>query len=170
LNDARNGRAGLKKSLVEIAINPVQNVERPVNAERKEIMGRYGLRFSRPLQHEQLGKDCNALQPDGEGPQDLSRKLALTRFMLKFESSIYLYQGILFWKEYCQQYTPAQEILYFEGVLVRVMGGLVIVKHEVDSVGSRADEQNLHAGKVQVVRFIKRPGEIQVPSQVHKEV
>lgn len=42
----------------------------------------------------------------------------------------------------------SQKVLNLEGVNVRVVGGLVIVQHEVDNVTGGADEEELEGGEV----------------------
>lgn len=42
----------------------------------------------------------------------------------------------------------SQKVLNLEGVNVRVVGGLVIVQHEVDNVAGGADEEELEGGEV----------------------
>lgn len=55
----------------EIPINPVRNVQRSINAQGKEIMGRDGFGFASSLQHEQLWQYGDTFEPQGEGPEDL---------------------------------------------------------------------------------------------------
>lgn len=42
----------------------------------------------------------------------------------------------------------SQKVLNLEGVNVRVVGGLVIVQHEVDNVAGGTDEEELEGGEV----------------------
>ncbi len=45
----------------------------------------------------------------------------------------------------------AEEVLDFEGVDVGVVGGFVVVEHEVDGVGLEAEEEELEDGVVEGV-------------------
>jgi len=54
-----------------LPVDPVGNVKSPVESQRSQIVGRHSLGLSRSRQHEQLGQNRNALQPNGKGPQDL---------------------------------------------------------------------------------------------------
>lgn len=55
----------------DVSVNPVRDVQRPVCAERKEIMSSNRFRFASSLQHKELGKDSNRFKPDGKRPEDL---------------------------------------------------------------------------------------------------
>ena len=74
LNNSCNDCNGIVKArhIEEVAIDPIGNIQRPVCAERKEVVGRDCFRFARSLQHKQLRENGNRLQPDGECPKDLS--------------------------------------------------------------------------------------------------
>ena len=58
-------------------VDPVRNVQSPVKAERSEVVGGDGLRLAGSLEHEQLGQDGYALEPDGEGPGELEGGVAV---------------------------------------------------------------------------------------------
>lgn len=60
--------------LIDVAVDPVDNVESPIAAESKQVVRRYGLRLSSLRDHEELGQDCNRLQVDRECPQDLHHR------------------------------------------------------------------------------------------------
>lgn len=60
-----NGLEGtLERSLGEVSEHPVGNVECPVEAQRKQIVGGDCVRLSSSLQHEELRQDRNGFQPD----------------------------------------------------------------------------------------------------------
>ena len=84
-------------------------------------MRRDRLRLPRPLQHEQLRQHRDAFQPDGETPEDLG-------------------EGVFLREEEREDGGAAEEVEDFEGVEVRVVGGLVVVEHQVDGVGGGEDE------------------------------
>ena len=46
-------------------------------------------------------------------------------------------------EEDCEDCAAAEEVLDFEGVDVGVVGGFVVVEHEVDCVGLEAEEEEL---------------------------
>ena len=88
-----------------------------------------GLGFARALEHEELREDGNALEPDGECPQDLGELVAIG-------------------EEDGEDSGAAEEVLDFEGVDVGVVGWLVVVEHEVDGVGLGGEEEELEGGVV----------------------
>lgn len=53
---------------------------------------------------------------------------------------------VLVWEQHSEHQASAQEILYFEGIDARVMGGLIIVEHEIDGIGRRSEEHQLEGG------------------------
>ena len=67
----------LMADLREVAVDPVRDVQSAVQSEGKQIVRGDGLGLPRSLQHEQLRQDGNRLQPDGEGPQDLSHVVSV---------------------------------------------------------------------------------------------
>lgn len=54
-----------------LPIDPVGNVQPPVQRQRRQVMRGDRLGLSGPGQHEQLRENGHALEPDGKGPQDL---------------------------------------------------------------------------------------------------
>lgn len=86
-----------------------------------------GLGAACALQHEQLGQDRNALEPDAEGPEHLRR-------------------NVLGREDDRNDGGASEEVLDFEGVLVGIVGGLVLVEHHPDDVGLGADEDDLEGG------------------------
>lgn len=52
-------------------INPIRNVQRPISTEGSKVMSCYRLRFTRPLEHEELREDSDGFKPDGEWPENL---------------------------------------------------------------------------------------------------
>lgn len=61
----------VKEALEVVAPDPVEEIERAVDAQRKQVVARDGLRLARLAHHEQLRQDGHRLQVDGEGPEDL---------------------------------------------------------------------------------------------------
>jgi hypothetical protein len=137
--------------LVEVPIQPIGDVQRPVCAEREEVVRGNGFGLPRPLQHEELGQDRDALQPDGKGPE-------------------YFRRAVLVGEENGHDGACGEEVLDLEGVLVGIVGGLVVVEHEVDDVGRGSDEDDLEDGVVEVVELVEGPEKIEVARDVDEEV
>lgn len=51
-----------------------------------------------------------------------------------------------------QDHTDSKQVLDLEGIDIGIMSGFVVVQHQIDDVGRRADEEQLECGKVQRVR------------------
>lgn len=51
-------------------------------------------------------------------------------------------------KENAQQGAAAEQILHLEGVQIHVVRRSIVVQHEVDGVGGRAEEEELEEGVV----------------------
>ena len=124
----------LVRGLGEVAVDPVGDVQRPVAAQREQVVRRDGLGLSGALQHEELRQDGHRLQPDGEGPHDLG-------------------DGVLVGEEDGEDGGAAQEVLDAEGVDVGVVRGLVGVAHEVEDVPLRAHEHDLEDEVVDALRL-----------------
>jgi len=71
LNASRNHSDRIKEILRVETIEPVEDVQRAVHAERKQIVTGDGFSLPRLTDHEQLWKDCHRLQVDGERPEYL---------------------------------------------------------------------------------------------------
>ena len=54
-----------------VAPDPVEEIERAVDTQRKQVVAGDGLRLARLAHHEQLRQDGHGFQVDGEGPEDL---------------------------------------------------------------------------------------------------
>lgn len=98
-------------------------------------MSRNRLGATGALQHEELGQDGDALEPDAEGPEHLAGR-------------------VLVGEQDSQHGGAAQQVLDAEGVLVRVVRGLVVVEHQVDDVGLRAGEEDLEGRVPERVRGV----------------
>jgi len=125
-----------------VPVDPVEDVETSVGAESEEIVASDGLCLAGLAHHEQLGKDCNGLKVDGEGPEDL-------------------HSGELVVQHQSQQRHRGNQELDPEGVVIAVVGCLELNVHQVDGCGRRGDEEDLHTGIVQrdeVGEQVKVPG------------
>ena len=129
--DGRNP-VDLVAGLGHVAVDPVGDVQGPVQTEREEVVRRDGLGLASALEHEELGQDGDRLEPDGEGPEDLPRVVVVR-------------------EQDGQDGGAAQEVLDPEGVEVAVVGRLVRVDHQVDDVPLCADEEDFEDEVVQTV-------------------
>lgn len=112
-------------------------------------MSRYCLRFTRPLEHEELREDSDGFKPDGEWPENLRDDKLVVEDERENEAG-------------------TKEVFDFEGVDGRVMGwsvgigirGLmsewckwsgwpVLELHKVEDVDATPNEEELHNGIVQ---------------------
>lgn len=75
LYDSRHHSDLVEEALGVVAPQPVGDVESSVEAEEEQVVGGDGLRLARLGDHEELRQDGNGLQEDGEGPQDLGKKI-----------------------------------------------------------------------------------------------
>ena len=59
------------EALVDVPVDPVEDVEAAVEAENEEIHADDRLRLACPQDEEELGNQDDALEVDGEGPENL---------------------------------------------------------------------------------------------------
>lgn len=71
LDDAGHHSNEVKEALEVEAPDPVDEIERAVEAQEEQVVGGDGLRLPCLADHEELGKDSHGFQVDGEGPQNL---------------------------------------------------------------------------------------------------
>jgi len=90
----------------------------------------YGFGFAGALEHEELGEDGDGFEPDGEGPEDFCNLVFVG-------------------EENSENGAAAEEVLDFEGVDIGIVGGFVVVEHEVDGVGLETEEEELEDGVVE---------------------
>jgi hypothetical protein len=60
--------------------------------------------------------------------------------------------------------------LHLEGIEIGVVGGLVVVKHQVNGVRGSADEDDLENGVVERLGLVEGPEKIDVTRNVYDEV
>ena len=73
-------RRQVRKSRLEPVnspVHPVGNVESSVQTQRSEVVRRDRLGLARSLKHKQLRQDRDALEPDGESPSELERRVSV---------------------------------------------------------------------------------------------
>jgi hypothetical protein len=101
LNDTSNNRNRVEepRDLEEIPVNPIGDIQRPVRAKRKEIMGRNRLGFARPLEHKELRKNSYGFKPDGKSPQDLTIRVSMTPDSEMLRHMPYLDDSVLVWEQ-----------------------------------------------------------------------
>jgi len=115
--------------LGEVAPDPIGDIQGAITTQGEQVMRGDGLGLAGALQEEELRQDGDALEPDGEGPEDLGGRVAV---------------GI---DEGEDQRAP-EEVLDAEGIEVRIVGGLVGGGHEIEGVPRGAEEEELEDGVV----------------------
>ena len=166
LDTSGNDGDDVVEPLDVVSVDPVEDIEAAVGAESEEIVAGDGLSLASLADHEELGEDGDALQVDGEGPEDLHD----TELVVEDQS---------------QEDARSEEELHSEGVVIPVVSRLnnsyincVIgfnyspshLKfhiHQIDGPSSAADEENLHDG---VVERDEAGDEVEVPrDEDHQE-
>lgn len=123
LNDSCDNRNRIKKTIEKIPIQPIRDVQRPINPECEKIMRRYGLRAPSPLEHEKLRQNRHRFQPDAERPKHL-RQRPLVR------------------KEDSQNGGAREQVFDSEGVVVGIHGRFVVFEHQIYDVGLCRQEED----------------------------
>jgi len=121
------GPAILSNKIEYIPPDPVGNVKSSVRAQRKDVVGCDRLSAPGALQHEELRQNRDTFQPDAEGPKHLGGSVFVGEYDGKHGGS-------------------SEEVFGAECVLVWIVGGLVIVEHQVDDICLRGDEDDLEGG------------------------
>jgi hypothetical protein len=135
-------------------VNPIQNVQGPVGTHAEDVISSQVLNFSVALQDNELGKNCNSLQVDGESPQKLREtELRNTRSDQMRQKGKRETRG-------CSE-LPMQE-----GVLTFVVSRLDRFL-EFDSVNDRCCRHDVNKFHHRVVQRVKCGKQIQIPS--HKD-
>ena len=152
------------EALEVVAVDPVEDVEATVGAEGEQVVAGDRLGLPGLGDHEQLGQDGDALQVDGEGPQDL-------------------HHAELVVDDKTEEDAGAKEELNPECVVVAVIGRLSLIGkklrmdrnletclkflvNEIDSSGSAGDEEQLHDG---VIEADEADEEVQVAADEHDQ-
>lgn len=130
LHHPRNPGDLIHIPLPKIPPQPIGNVQRPVQAQREQIVRRDRLGLARALQHEQLRQDGHALQPDAERPQHLGDLVAVG-------------------EEDAQDGGGEEQVLDLERVDVGVVGRAVVGQHQVEGVGLGGEEEEFEGGVVE---------------------
>ena len=107
-----------------VAIDPVQDVERAIGAQCKQVVAGDRLRLACLGHHEELGKDGDGLEVDGEGPEDFHRGERLVEDQGKDGHG-------------------AEEELNSKAVMVAVISGSELHVHQVDGSCGRNNEKHL---------------------------
>ena len=71
LNNARDDRDPVEEVLRMITVDPIENVEESIDAQRKEIMAGDRFRLASSADHVQLRKDRHGFEIDGKCPENL---------------------------------------------------------------------------------------------------
>lgn len=128
-----------------VSVDPVQQVQRTVRSEGKQIVAGDALRLARFADQEQLRQDGHRLQVDRERPQHLQR-------------------GERGMNQQRQHEARNQQELDAERVMVVVVRGLKLDVHQVQSGHRRHDKDQLHH---RVVHAHERRHQVQVAGNVH---
>lgn len=157
------------RNFSRVSVDPVGNVQGTVCAEGEEIVGSDCLGLAGSLQHEELGEDGDGFKPDGESPKDLCQRSAV-RSPCPDAADTHLCEGVFVRKQYRQYRAGSDEILHLEGIEIGVVGGLVVVEHQVNGVRGSADEDDLENGIVERLGLVEGPEKIDVARNVYDEV
>jgi len=130
LNDAGNDGDEVKEALRVVAVNPVEQVQAAVQAESEQVVSGDGLSLASLADHEQLGKDGDRFQVDGESPQDLQ----CAELVVDQEGETADGNN--------EKFRP-------ESVVIAVVGGLELDVDEVDGEVGATDVNALHCRVVQ---------------------
>lgn len=76
----------VKEALKVETPDPIEEIERPVQAQAEQVVGGDRLCLSSLADHEELRKDCHRLQVDGECPQDLMADMVYVPLILKMNN------------------------------------------------------------------------------------
>lgn len=116
-----------------VTVDPVGDVQGAVDTEGEEVVSGDCLCFTGALKHEELGQNCDRLEPNGKGPEDLR-------------------DGVGVWEDDGEDGGTGEEVLHLEGIDVGIVGRLVCVCHEVHNVSLGTDEHDLEDEVVEGVR------------------
>lgn len=149
LKDTRRHRnvVNLMLRFGNVAVDPVGDVQGAVDAEGEDVVGGDGLGLTGTLEHEELRKNGDRLEPDGEGPHDLP-------------------EVILVGQEDGECGGESKQVLDLEGVEPGIVGGLVGTDHEVDDVTGGSDEEDLEDDVVVACC----PEEVEIAGDIYDEV
>lgn len=129
-----------------------------------------GFGLACPLKHEELRKNGHRFEPDGKRPKDLWPSLSATLLSFSDPAVTHLCECVLVREQYRQNCAGSNEVLYFEGIEIGVVGRLVVVKHQVDGVRGAADKDDLEDGVVERFRQVEGPEKVDVSCHVYNEV
>ena len=130
-------------------VDPVRQIQPSVHPQRGEVVSGDGLGLSGPLEHEQLGKDSDGLEVDGEGPEHL-----------RWCPGVGEDKG--------EEDARDEEVFESEGVETWIRGGSEAELHKVESVDGGSDEEELHEGVVE--GDVGTGEEVDVPSEEDEDV
>lgn len=132
-------------SLGVVSVDPVEQVQRTVRSEGKQVVAGDAFRLARFADQEQLRQDGHRLQIDRERPQNLQRGK----------------RGV---DQQRQHEARNQQELDAERVVVVVVRGLKLDVHHVQSGHRRHDKDQLHN---RVVHAHERRHQVQIAGNVH---
>jgi len=130
LDDAGHDGDEVEEALAVVAVDPVEEVQAAVQAKSEQVVGGDGLCLASFADHEELGKDGDWFQVDGESPQDLeSAELVVDQ------------EG--------ETADGNNKKLRPESVVVTVVGGLELNVNKIDGEVGATDVDALHCRVVQ---------------------
>jgi len=130
LDDAGHDGDEVEEALAVVAVDPVEEVQAAVQAKSEQVVSGDGLRLASFADHEELGKDGDWFQVDGESPQDLeSAELVVDQEGETADGNN-------------KKFRP-------ESVVVTVVGGLELNVNKIDGEVGATDVDALHCRVVQ---------------------
>jgi len=133
----------IEESGIVVSVDPVEDVECTVGAQREQIMRGDGFSFARFGYHEELGQDGDGFQIYREGPQHLHHRHAMV-------------------DQHRQAGDWNDDEFDAECVVVRVVGSPEFDENEIAGSDGGDDEDTFHDC---VVERDESRGQIQVPGQ-----
>ena len=149
MNKTSQDRNYIPMPIRKVSPDPIWYVKRAVTSKRKQIMRCDSLSFAGPLQQKELWQDSHALKPDGERPKDFG-------------------WVVVVWEEHGEDQRASEQVLYAEGVEVRVVGWFVDSGHQVNGVAGGGEEEELEDGVVGAVG--EGPEEIDITRYVDNQI
>jgi len=146
LHTTRHNSDQVEESGVVVSVDPVEDVEGTVRSQCEQVVRGDGLRFTRLRDHEELWKDGDRLEVDGEGPQHLHHRHAVVH-------------------QHRQTGNRNDDELDAECVVVGIVGASKLEEDEVTGGKGCNNEDAFHH---RVVHRDERGGQVQVPGQEHQ--
>lgn len=133
-------------ALNEVAIQPVQQVQSPITAQRKQIVAGDALGFARLRDEEQLRQNRHRLQVNRECPQNLwnGKLKTVNRHTIIGRIQFYLHHTEIVIDQQCQNDAGYQQKLDAEGIVIVVVRSPELQVDEIDGGATARQEHHLH--------------------------